>query len=182
MTRNTRLALATALIAIVAAALGFGLSRLQQTASLDVPKVAAGFALRDLAGNTHRLAEWRGKLVLLNFWASWCPPCRREIPLFIEVQKRYGSQGLQVVGIGVDSPEAVARTWQEMNINYPLLLADETTLELMAAYGNARGALPYTVIIRPDGSVAAVKLGAYDEDELLELLLPLVPGKEPLRS
>jgi len=127
---------------------------------------AANFSLKDANGAQVGLADYKGKVVLLNFWATWCPPCRREIPLFIELQERYGKQGLQIIGIAVDNPEAVARYWQEMHINYPLLLADETTYELMAAYGNRQGGLPYSVLITADGRIAGVKIGAYAREEL----------------
>jgi thiol-disulfide isomerase/thioredoxin len=166
MTRQLKLAALVVAIGLVAALLGFSVARFLRVASIETPVATTDFALRDLAGKTHSLADWRGKVVLLNFWATWCPPCRREIPLFIELQERYGKQGLQIIGIAVDNPEAVARYWQEMHINYPLLLADETTYELMAAYGNRQGGLPYSVLITADGRIAGVKIGAYAREEL----------------
>ena len=179
MSRKLRFALLAVALGTGAAALGFMAHQLWRATSVSVPGGAAEFALIDLAGKTHRLADYRGKLVLLNFWATWCPPCRREIPGFIRLQQRYGRQGLQIVGISIDNPEAVARYWQEMKINYPLLLADDSTFALMTAYGNASGGLPYSVLIRPDGGIAAVKLGAYEEPELEKLITSLLPGKIP---
>lgn len=179
MANKTRTTLLLVAVGLAAALAGFGVARWLQTASVETPAAATDFALRDLAGKTHGLADWRGKLVLLNFWASWCPPCLKEIPVFVELQRRYAGRGLQIVGIGVDNPEAVARTWQELHINYPLLLADESSFALMAAYGNTHGSLPYSAVIRPDGQVAAVKLGAYGHDELEKLLLPLLPAQKP---
>lgn len=170
MSRKFRFALIAVALGSGAAALGFATHYWLRTASVTTPSVATDFALRDLAGKTHSLADYRGKLVLLNFWATWCPPCRKEIPLFIELQRRYQKQGLQIVGISIDNPEAVARYWQEMRINYPLLLADETTFELMAAYGNRSGALPYSVLIGADGQVRSVKMGAYHEQELVSAI------------
>jgi len=79
----------------------------------------------------------------------------------------------------VDNPEAVARYWQEMRINYPLLIADETTYELMAAYGNRQGGLPYSVLIAADGQVTGVKIGAYHRDELEAALKPLLQTPTP---
>jgi peroxiredoxin len=179
MPRRLRMVLAVAALGVGAAALGFTFGRLLHAPAVEAPKTATDFALRDLAGKTYGLGAWRGKLVLLNFWATWCPPCRREIPLFIALQHRYQTQGLQIVGISVDNPEAVARYWQEMKINYPLLLADDGTFALMDAYGNTSGGLPYSVLIRPDGRIAAVKIGAYGEKELEELVKPLLPGAKP---
>ena len=118
-------------------------------------------------------------MILLNFWATWCPPCREEIPGFIRLQERYGARGLQIVGISIDNPEAIARFWQEMKINYPLLLANDSVYALMTAYGNNQGGLPYSVLIRPDGGIAATKLGAFNEKQLESLVLPLLPGKSP---
>lgn len=178
MPRNIRFALLVVALGSGAAVLGFAAHSWLRTGSLSVPTTTTEFALRDLAGKTHSLADYRGKLVLLNFWATWCPPCREEIPLFIDLQKRYQKQGLQVVGISIDNPEAVARYWQEMRINYPLLLADETTYALMAAYGNRSGGLPYSVLIGADGQVAGSKLGAYHQQELETLVKSFVPGSK----
>ena len=179
MNQRRKFALRVAAIGLGAAVLGFGVARLLQHASIETPVATTDFALRDLAGKTHSLADWRGKLVLLNFWATWCPPCRHEIPIFITLQKRYAGQGLQIVGISIDNPEAVARYWQEMGINYPLLLADESTFGLMAAYGNRTGGLPFSVLIRPDGAIDSVKLGAYSEAELEALIKALLSGPKP---
>ena len=180
MPRNIRFALLVVALGAGAAVLGFAAHSWLRAGSLSVPTTTTEFALRDLAGKTHSLADYRGKLVLLNFWATWCPPCREEIPLFIDLQKRYQKQGLQVVGISIDNPEAVARYWQEMRINYPLLLADETTYALMAAYGNRSGGLPYSVLIGADGQIAGTKLGAYRQQELETLVKSFVPGSIPV--
>jgi peroxiredoxin len=174
VSRHLKLAVLVVAIGLVAALLGFSVARLLRVSSVEAPTASTDFSLRDLAGKTHSLADWRGKVVLLNFWATWCPPCRREIPLFIDLQRRYAKQSLQIVGISVDNPEAVARYWQEMHINYPLLIADESTLELMAAYGNRQGGLPYSVLISADGRIAGVKIGAYDPEELEAALKPML--------
>ena len=179
MPRNIRFALLVVALGSGAAVLGFAAHSWLRAGSLSVPTTTTEFALRDLAGKTHSLADYRGKLVLLNFWATWCPPCREEIPLFIDLQKRYQKQGLQIVGISIDNPEAVARYWQEMHINYLLLLADESTYALMATYGNRSGGLPYSVLIGADGQVAGTKLGAYRKQELETLVESLVPGSNP---
>ena len=177
MTRQHKFALWVVAVGLAAALLGFGVARLLQHASLETPSATTDFALRDLAGKTHSLADWRGKLVLINFWATWCPPCRHEIPIFIAMQKRYADRGLQIVGISIDDPAAVASYWQEMSINYPLLLADETTYQLMAAYGNRTGGLPFSVLVRPDGAIDSIKLGAYSEETLEASIKALLPPK-----
>lgn len=176
--KPVRQLLLVAVIGVAAALAGYGMARLVHTNPNPVTAPSStgkDFELPDLAGKPHSLGDWRGKLVLLNFWATWCPPCRSEIPGFVRLQRRYGDAGLQIVGISVDNPEAVARFWQEMKINYPLLLADDSVYDLMAAYGNKEAGLPYSVIIRPDGQIAATRLGAYREKDLDALLAPLLP-------
>ena len=177
MPRRLRFALLAVAFGTGAAALGFMAHQLWRATAAAVPDTTTEFTLPDLTGKSRSLADYRGKTVLLNFWATWCPPCRREIPGFVRLQQRYGDRGLQIVGISVDNPEAVARYWQEMRINYPLLLADDSVYGLMTAYGNAQGGLPYSVLIGPDGRIAATRIGAYEEQELEALLLPLLATK-----
>jgi thiol-disulfide isomerase/thioredoxin len=180
MRRSIRNTLWIAAFGMLAALAGFGVGRfVHEPGGVEKPATAKDFALHDLAGKTHTLGEWRGKLVLLNFWATWCPPCRREIPLFMQLQERYQGKGLQIVGIAVDNPEPVASYWQEMRLNYPILLADDHTFDLMAAYGNGDGSLPYSVLITPDGEVAKVKLGAFGPNELESLVQPLLRTAKP---
>ncbi|MDH4135033.1 MAG: TlpA family protein disulfide reductase [Gammaproteobacteria bacterium] len=175
MTRNQRLWIGFVVLGLGAAVLGFSVARYFRATSVEKPATAASFSLRDLSGKVYTSESFRGKLVLLNFWATWCPPCRREIPLFMEAEKRYRDRGLAIVGISIDSPDAVARYWQEMRINYTLLLADDDAMALMAAYGNPGGVLPYSVLIRPDGTVASAKLGPFAEKELTDLIEAQLP-------
>ncbi len=178
MNRKRRLVVGFLALGLGAALLGYSVARYFRGASIEAPARAADFRLPDLAGKTYTLESFRGKLVLLNFWATWCPPCRREIPLFMEAEKRYRDRGLVVVGISIDSPDAVVRYWQELRINYTLLLADDNAMALMAAYGNPSGVLPYSVLIRPDGSVASVKLGPFAEEELTSLIEAQFPATQ----
>ena len=178
ISKPARQALLAVTIGLAAALAGYGVAQLihsHNAPSVPAASAPADFLLPDLAGKRHSLADWRGKLVVLNFWATWCPPCRSEIPGFVRLQQRYGRAGLQIVGISVDDPGAVAQFWQAMKINYPLLLADDSVYDLMAAYGNREAGLPYSVVIRPDGGTATTRLGAYGEKELESLLVPLLP-------
>ncbi len=138
---------------------------------------AVEFRLPDLAGKEHGLEEWRGKVVVLNFWATWCPPCREEIPLFIDLQKQLGAQGLQFVGIAIDDASAVASYQREIGINYPSLLGGDGGMGLMSAYGNAAGSLPFTVILDREGRIVARKVGAFRRAQLEPLLSPLIAAK-----
>jgi len=137
------------------------------------------FTLPDLDGKSRRLSEWRGKVIVLNFWATWCPPCREEIPLFIDLQKRHAAEGLQMIGLAVDNKEAVATYQKSAGINYPLLVGGEDAgMELIGRYGNRMGSLPFTAIIDRNGAIVARKLGAFDRVELESLIAPLLAPKQ----
>lgn len=128
------------------------------------------FAMRDTEGTLRNIKDWDGKVVLLNFWATWCPPCRKEIPHFIELQDEYGAQGLQVVGVAMDNEPAVNAYGLEMNINYPLMAGEQETIELAKRYGNAIGALPYTVIISQNGEISSTFAGEMSKKRAIDLL------------
>ena len=129
---------------------------------------AARFA--DLQGKLHSIEEWHGKVLLCNFWATWCPPCREEIPLLESERSRLSSKGLEVVGIAVDSASNVIEFTKETKISYPVLVADASAVELMRKLGNPSGALPYTVFLDRDGVVVGHKLGALHQPELARVL------------
>jgi len=123
--------------------------------SNDAP--APGFSLQDLDGKTLDLANYRGKVVLLDFWATWCAPCREEIPHFVEMQDKYGKQGLQVIGISMDDgPKPVREFYHELKMNYPVALGTEKVAE---SYGGVLG-LPVTFLIDRNGRMAAKYTGA----------------------
>ncbi len=136
------------------------------------------FTLPDVEGKKRSLSEWRGKVIVLNFWATWCPPCREEIPLFISLQKQHMAGDLQIIGVAIDNPTAVMVYRQSVRMNYPILIGNDDTLSLVAKYGNRMGSLPFTVIIDRSGSVAVRKLGAFTQTELESLIDPLLnPSK-----
>lgn len=139
----------------------------------------ADFTLKDLNGRERRLNEWNGRPLLLNFWATWCAPCREEIPLFIETRRRHAATGLEIVGVAIDQKADAQDFVAKFRVPYPILLADDTTLDLMARYGNPTGVLPYSVILRADGSIAHRKIGAFRPTELEEILASL--GTTPLQ-
>jgi len=113
--------------------------------------VAPDFELKSLDGKQVRLSDYRGKAVLLNFWATWCAPCKIEMPWFVDLQKQYASQGLQVIGVAMDDSgeETIARFAQQMGINYPVLIGKEAVGD---AYGGVEF-LPTTFIIDRQGKV-----------------------------
>jgi len=121
------------------------------------PKLAPDFSLPDLSGNTVTLSSYRGKVVLLDFWATWCEPCREETPHFVDFQNRYGSQGLQILGVSMDdSPEPVRDFAQKFQINYPVVMGTAKTGEL---YGGILG-LPVAYLIDREGRIRSRHIGA----------------------
>jgi thiol-disulfide isomerase/thioredoxin len=137
------------------------------------------FTLPELDGKKHSLNEWHGQVIVLNFWATWCPPCREEIPLLVNLQKKRGADGLQVIGVAIDNKTAVMLFRRSHDMNYPTLMGDDDTLQLMARYGNSSGSLPFTVIIDRSGAVAVRKLGAFNQTELESLVEPLIGPTTP---
>ena len=121
------------------------------------------FSLPDLDGRLRGPAEWDGKVLVVNFWATWCAPCRMEIPLLIDLERR--RPGVRVIGIAVDRPEAVRAFAEEFGIGYPILF-DDLRGSTMRRYGNRFGALPFTVITGRNGVVAYVRLGELEAREL----------------
>ena len=132
------------------------------------------FTLPDLEGKKRSLHEWRGKVIVLNFWATWCPPCREEIPLLVNLQKTQAASGLQVISVAIDNKTAVMLYRQSAGINYPILMGGDDAFDLVARYGNRMGSLPFTVIIDRSGAIAVRKLGAFTKNELESLVEPLI--------
>ena len=124
------------------------------------------WTLKDLNGKDVSLSDFKGKVVVLDIWATWCPPCRAEIPHFIELQDEYKDKGVTVVGMSVDStgPEAVAKFVQENKMNYPIVMADEATA---TAYSADQG-IPLTIVIDKNGQVVGRHLGLTDKETFEE--------------
>jgi len=131
-------------------------------ASASPSDIAPLWTLKDLDGKPVSLADFRGKVVVLDIWATWCPPCRAEIPHFIEIQNEYKDKGVTVVGMSVDStgPADVAKFVKDNGMNYPIVMADEATA---TAYGADQG-IPFTLVIDKHGNVVARHLGLTDKD------------------
>lgn len=130
--------------------------------------------LPDLDGNDQAVSQWLGKVIVVNFWATWCTPCREEIPEFIEAQKKYGDQGLMFVGIAIDQADKVKMFSKEFGINYPVLVGSMNTWSLLEAAGNRHSALPYTVVINRSGELVENYLGRVNLKKLEKLVIPLL--------
>ncbi|KRT54591.1 Peroxiredoxin [endosymbiont of Ridgeia piscesae] len=130
---------------------------------------------QDLQGNWHNLREWQGKVVILNFWATWCAPCQYEIKDFVRYQASYGDAGLQIIGLGMDEARRLKNVKRSLEINYPVLQADpKNTRELLASWGNRRGTIPYSVIFDRQGRVVRAHMGIIDDQLFGRLILPLL--------
>ena len=110
--------------------------------------------------------EWGGKVLILNFWATWCPPCVEEMPVLDQIQKEFGQQKLLIVGIGIDSPSNIGQFLEKTPISYPVALGGLEGSQIAKSLGNAQGGLPFTVVISPSGKIQGRKLGKISEDEL----------------
>ena len=131
-------------------------------------KVAPDFTLVTLDGKTIKLSDYRGKAVLLNFWATWCEPCKIEMPWFVELQKQYASQGLQVVGVAMDDADAkdIAKFAQDMQVDYPILVGKDAERENIAnAYGGVQF-LPETLYLDRNGKIVNKMFGLVSRSEI----------------
>lgn len=130
--------------------------------------------LNDMEQQIQALQQWQGQLLVINLWASWCPPCRAEMPGFARLQGKYAGQQVQFIGLAFDSPEQVRHFIQDHPVNYPLLIADEPVMALFRKLGNHAGALPYTLIIDRHGRPVRARQGYWPEtllDQTLQELL-----------
>lgn len=155
-------------VAALAATFGFFAQRHVNGDTRDptgVGQQRVDFALPDSNGKERSISEWDGKVIVLNFWATWCPPCRKEIPDFVALQSKYGDRGAQFIGVAMDRRDEVREFIREVPINYPTLIGDEQG-EITRRYGNDLGALPYTVVIDRNGKVAASRRGVFPPEEL----------------
>jgi thiol-disulfide isomerase/thioredoxin len=115
--------------------------------------------LPDAGGTAQALAQWKGKALLVNFWAPWCAPCVEEMPELSALQQEQAGKNLQIIGIGIDSPTNIAQFASKFKIAYPLYVAGMSGTELARQFGNSAGGLPYTVLIGADGQVKKTYLG-----------------------
>jgi len=158
--RRRQLALAGFGAAALAAGVGFAFHR---SRAVD-PSSAAVASLysqtfNDADGTPQSLAQWKGKWLVLNFWATWCAPCVEEMPTLQQIAHDYGRRGVAVVGLAVDRPDAVRQFRSELKLELPLLVAGVNGSELARQLGNVSGALPYTVLISPRGTLVQARLG-----------------------
>ena len=142
--------------------------------AVATPTSRPEFTPPDLEGNQRSISEWDGKVIVLNFWATWCPPCLREMPAFIQLYDNYNNQGLVVVGIAIDSAESVQDFVDPMGVTYPVLVGETDAIAAAKAYGNRLGVLPYTAIIDRSGQIVETKASELSYDQVEALIRPLL--------
>jgi peroxiredoxin len=168
MTSGRRLALFWGVGAAAAiGGAGLALWRLRPSAPAE-SAVAQLFALSlpDPDGREQHLGQWQGKVLVVNFWATWCPPCVDEMPDLQRIRDDYAARGVEVVGIGIDNPNKIRSFRDRHGLTLPLLIAGFGGNELAAALGNQVAAMPYTVVIDRSGRVVQRKLGRLQDAEL----------------
>jgi thiol-disulfide isomerase/thioredoxin len=135
-----------------------------------IPLRRPDFSLKDLAGRSHPISEWDGKALLVNFWATWCAPCRREIPLLNRIEREYAKNGVEVVGIAVDFADDVKSFKKDFPIDYPLLVGEQDGLDAARAFGVEPLALPFTAFTDSQGRILMLHVGELHEDQARAIL------------
>ena len=173
-------ALGIGLIALAMALAGFFAARLYFDEPLPASRLShdgvivgqmrPGFSLASSTGDIITAADFDGRVVLLNFWATWCEPCLREMPMLVDMQTEYGPEGLQVLGVAVDDPQSAMAFAREHGITYPILVGMGDIMEMNAAYGNTDGVLPYSVLVDREGVIRWQYVGEIPINDLTTLL------------
>lgn len=156
-------------VALIALGTGWyvgGLDMHQHDARADLPQPAPAFALTDLNNRSWRNEDFDGQLLLINFWATWCAPCLKEIPLLKEFHAAHQDEGFTVIGPALDDTTAVAGFVDKMQINYPIMVGDQTLFGLMDALGDTLGALPFSVLINREGQLVERHWGELHREDL----------------
>ncbi|GAB1490199.1 hypothetical protein MASR2M8_26580 [Opitutaceae bacterium] len=143
-----------------------------KVASLPVIGPAPAWTMKDITGREVTSEEYKGKIVVVDFWATWCGPCKEEIPGYIELQKKYADKGFVIVGVSLDQqgPPVVKRYAESMKINYPLVMGDDS---VVAAFGGI-DAIPTTFLIDRDGNIRHKKVGSMETHEYEKIITELL--------
>jgi len=170
MKKNTLLIFFAAVIALAA---GLFVQRLSATNQPGTNDPAIAFSLPDLTGKLRNINEWQGKIRIINFWATWCPPCLKEIPEFIKLQNSH-NKDLQFIGIAIDDKQAVEEYLETININYPMLISGDEGIALSHQLGNIVNAVPFTLIVNQQGQIIHRQPGELSNEKIIEIITPLV--------
>ena len=175
--KNSKLFVAVLMAAMIALAAGVSVEMLAQEAqkpesalTQDVISQLFTARLNDANGKVQDFAQWKNKTLVINFWATWCPPCREEMPELSQLQTKYAGKDVQFVGIALDTSANILNYTKQHPVSYPLIVADADGAELTRLMGNSRLALPYTVVIDSEGKPQLTYLGRVTEQDLDNLL------------
>lgn len=181
---NAKTRLLIGVFALVCFAAGIGLyftlfkPQADTTSTLNktgvVGQTRPAFTMADTSDKLRDIKEWDGQVILLNFWATWCPPCRREIPAFIELYEKYRDKGFVIVGMALDTKQNAVDFVDPMNINYPILVGEQEGITLTQQYGNDLGILPFTVVIDRKGIIRHTIRHELTLEQVEQLITPLL--------
>lgn len=166
----------SAIVALLALAGGL----VAQMAMRPAPEPVAAvmpleFSFPDISDRLQSISQWRGKVLVINFWATWCAPCLQEIPEFIRMQAKYERFGLQFIGVAIEDKQPVAEYLSRIDMNYPVLIAGDAGIGLAQQFGNVINAVPFTVIVNRQGQVVHRQPGELSVANLLDIIGPLLP-------
>lgn len=171
---SLRYKIALAVIALAAAGAGvlMGSQRSSRTGGGEAADTTTliNLTMADPDGNPQSLVQWRGKVLAVNFWATWCAPCLEEMPEFSLVSKEYAARGVQFVGISIDTADNVRKFNSRLQVSYPLLIGQNDAMQTSVALGNRLMALPFTAILSRNGKLVHHKLGRMRAPELKQAL------------
>ncbi len=166
--------IALVLLAFAAGIAAYGWRHNESSSTQVEPSGLLDVAFSDLSGMPHDLKEWKGKILVVNFWATWCAPCRQETPEFSRLQDEYGERGLQFVGIAIDEVEAVDSFRQSIPINYPVLIGDTGGADYAFRLGNYLNVLPFSAVFDRNGILTATHPGAFSRQQVLAAIQRLL--------
>lgn len=149
----------------------FRIGRLDGQVAANLGETILASRLSDLEGAPRTLSAFRGHILVVNYWATWCPPCREEIPMFVRLQKEFADKNVQFVGIAIDQADKVREFAREIQISYPLLIGGMDALDLSRQAGNKAGVLPYTLVLDRGGQIVASLVGGLTEARMRGALL-----------
>ena len=146
-----------------------------RSSSAEPTDKAPDFHFTDQHGKERRLSDWDGSVRVVNFWATWCPPCVHEIPMLVSVQESFRARGVQFVGVAVDDPDGAFAMAKELGMNYPTMADSRRTIDLLHAYGNRAAALPFTAFVGPEGTIRDRHVGVLTLEQTQEMIRTLLP-------
>jgi len=170
MQQNTILIFFVSAIALIG---GISVQTLSNKEASNISIPALEISLPDVSGKQRNLSEWQGKIRIINFWATWCPPCLEEIPEFIKLQNEFKNNDLQFIGIAIEEKETVEKYLKDNPVNYPMLIGGDKAVTLAQQLGNIVNAVPFSLIVNQQGQIIHRQPGELSREKIIELVTPL---------